>query len=276
MKLQLSTMINPYGPRVTNPEAIKVALHAIIPEEERLPKSCCRHAVAPGASGEDDAPAAPRISLLKRKADEELKVGSKLRKTRSWSSNIYYLSSVFLGPTTGALCDDDDDQQPNDDDPLISDGGKFLSSSADLRMTTSTSLEFQLNYVAPDDALGTCEAAPCIIFPNLPTAISSDSSWSTSIRLKRAMSSSSSSEEAKSDTDVEEEETDPNERYGWFVVLDKDICDPRTGCSAYKSTVDDLAFSASTAPIPRGQEELAELEWAQAADTVDDLLGDLF
>ncbi len=182
---------------------------------------------------------------------------------------------MFLGPATGVLCGDDD-QQPNDDDHLISDEGKILSSAADLRMTTSTSLEFQLNYVAPDDALGTCEAAPCIIFPNLPTAISSDSSWSTSNRLKRAMSSSSSSEETKSDTDVEEAGTDPTERYGWFVVLDKDTCDPRTECSAYKSTVDDLAFSASTAPIPRGQEELAELEWAQAADTVDDLLGDLF
>jgi len=260
-------MINSYGRRVVDsPDSIKMALHAIIPEEERLPKSCCRNVAAPVASG--DAPAAPRISLLKRKADEEIEVGSKLRKTKSWSTNVFHLSSVFLGPNVGGLCSAVD-QFP------VSGGGDMLSSSAKLYMTASTSLEFQLNYVAPDDALGTCEVAPCIIFPHLPTAISSDSSWSSSYRSKQAISAPLA-EEMKNDEGVEDVETDPKERYGWFVVLDKDVCDPRTGCSAYQSTVDDLAFSAPTAPIPSGHEELAELEWAQAADTVDDLLGDFF
>lgn len=269
MKLQLSSMSSPFGRRdVDSPDSIKMALHAIIPEEERLPKSCCRNVAAPVSSGGDDVPSAPRISLLKRKAEKEIEVGSKLRKTRSWSSSFYHLSSVFLGPTVGVPC--------NAADPLtVSDGGDRLSSSTKFHMTTSTSLEFQLNYVAPDDALGTCEVAPCIIFPHLPTAVSSDSSWSSSNRSKRAISAAVA-EEMKNDEGVEDAETDPKERYGWFVVLDKDICDPRTGCSAYQSTVDDLAFSAPTAPIPSGHEELAELEWAQAADTVDDVLGDFF
>jgi len=269
MKLQLSSMINPFGRRVVDsPDSIKTALHAIIPEEERLPKSCCRNVATPVASGGDDAPAAPRISLLKRKADEEIEVGSKLRKTRSWSSNVFHLSSVFLGPHVGVTCNAADQFS-------VSGGGDMLSSNAKFHMTTSTSLEFQLNYVAPDDALGTCEVAPCIIFPHLPTAVSSDSSWSSSNRSKRVISASLA-EEMKNDECVGDAEADPKERYGWFVVLDKDICDPRTGCSAYQSTVDDLAFSAPTAPIPSGQEELAELEWAQAADTVDDVLGDFF
>jgi hypothetical protein len=59
----------------------------------------------------------------------------------------------------------------------VSGRGDMLSSSARFYMTTSTSLEFQLNYVAPDDALKACEVAPCIIFPNFPMAVSSDSSW---------------------------------------------------------------------------------------------------
>ena len=112
-----------------------------------------------------------------------------------------------------------------------------------------------------------CEAAPCIIFPDLPTAVSSDSSWSTADRSKAV---------ALTENHDDSSDVVLKERYGWFVVLDNDICDPRTEFSAYKSTVEDLAFSASTASIPQGQEDQAELEWAQAADTVDDVLRDLF
>lgn len=259
MKLQLSTMIKYSSRRNVYSEAVKVALHAIIPEEDRLPNSCMVRAVdaALGGTGggrNDEADVPPRISLFKRKADEDLD-RSKFRRTKSLKSNVN-LSAVFLGDIHPGASSD---ERPTSD-------GKVLSTT-DLFINTCTSLEFQLNYVAPDDSLGTCEAAPCIIFPDLPTAVSSDSSWSTADRSKAV---------ALTENHDDSSDVVLKERYGWFVVLDNDNCDPRTEFSAYKSTVEDLAFSASTAPIPQGQEDQAELEWAQAADTVDDVLGDLF
>ena len=154
----------------------------------------------------------------------------------------------------------------------------IVKSSNHVFMSTCTSLEFQLNYVAPDDSLGTaCEAAPCIIFPNLPTVIRSDSLLSRATTTSADKSNKASlSKETTDDGTSSSDDCQKGERYGWFVILDDDICEPRTGFSAYKSVTADLASSALTAPISRGQEEQAELEWAQAADIVDDILGDLF
>jgi hypothetical protein len=61
--------------------------------------------------------------------------------------------------------------------------------------------------------------------------------------------------------------------YGWFVEMD-DEC---TGLSvnAYNNqSQKNLAFLAPTAP--NGVDNDAEVEWAKAADTVDDVLGDFF
>lgn len=96
-------------------------------------------------------------------------------------------------------------------------------------------------------------------FPNMPTAVS-ESSCHQDLTQKddKAMSTS---------------ETSPKESYGWFVEMDDDEkyhdeIDPYTNASA------DLAFQAPTAPKRNHLEE--ELEWAKAADTVDDVLGDFF
>lgn len=68
-------------------------------------------------------------------------------------------------------------------------------------------------------------------------------------------------------------ENPPNESYGWFVVMDDcenqhDYVDP------YSTATADLAFTASTAPKRNKLHE--DVEWAKAADTVDDVLGDFF
>ncbi|CAB9500606.1 expressed unknown protein [Seminavis robusta] len=67
----------------------------------------------------------------------------------------------------------------------------------------------------------------------------------------------------------------PEGDFGWFV--DPDVhgdsnARPRT--QTQKSIP--LAFSAPTAPIPNERNDQAEVEWAQAADTVDEVLGDFF
>jgi len=71
-------------------------------------------------------------------------------------------------------------------------------------------------------------------------------------------------------------ETTPStvkESYGWFVEMD-DGENHQEDVDPYSSTNANLAFSAPTAPKRSNLDE--ELEWAKAADTVDDVLGDFF
>jgi hypothetical protein len=64
--------------------------------------------------------------------------------------------------------------------------------------------------------------------------------------------------------------------FGWFV--DTDIASEEQAPTAdpYASTFIPLAFCGSTAPRASHHNDRAEEEWAQAADTVDEVLGDLF
>jgi len=79
-----------------------------------------------------------------------------------------------------------------------------------------------------------------------------------------------------------DDESDSKESYGWFVAFD-DEPEEAPGLSSVSSVssasssslISDLAFTAVTAP-KRSAEYDAELEWAKAADTVDDVLGDFF
>jgi hypothetical protein len=69
------------------------------------------------------------------------------------------------------------------------------------------------------------------------------------------------------------------ESYGWFVTMDDDDYHTPSIAPAQKadssSSLNALAFSAATAPKGSNQHD-AEVEWAKAADTVDDVLGDFF
>lgn len=80
---------------------------------------------------------------------------------------------------------------------------------------------------------------------------------------------------------------DTEESFGWYVDTDDDDAYPHyqsslsddshrygTHNSSIKGSTDHLAFSAPTAPKASNHD--AEVEWAKAADTVDDVLGDLF
>lgn len=106
------------------------------------------------------------------------------------------------------------------------------------------------------------------IFPTLPTTVSDDSCAAKSLSLVR-------SDRPMSTTDT----THGKDSYGWFVETDSEIKSSFAHeDSAYgalsPSPANDLAFGANTA---RKESELdAEVEWAKAADTVDDVLGDFF
>ena len=72
--------------------------------------------------------------------------------------------------------------------------------------------------------------------------------------------------------------TNPVGSFGWFVDLDEGENNPDRGKqdshAVTTGNADDLAFQASTSPKRVNHE--AELEWAQAADTIDTVLGNVF
>lgn len=141
------------------------------------------------------------------------------------------------------------------------------------------SLQFQLNCVSSNPHLpsvsprGVKEIVDLknrvidiidLAFPHLPATISESSCEKQDLT-------------PKSDRQVSDYEKTPTETYGWFVDLDDGNDDGDFDkVDAYaRSASSDLAFSAPTAPKRVSNYE-AEVEWAKAADTVDDVLGDFF
>ena len=137
------------------------------------------------------------------------------------------------------------------------------------------SLSYQLHCVssASSNESDSSQAAAIgkIAFPHLPATVS-NYSCAHIASLTRPNSGQL----------LSESETDFKESYGWFVNFDEDDQDsapfttaPTAVPYASSSTLSDLAFSAVTAPKRSSQHD-SEVEWAKAADTVDDVLGDFF
>lgn len=131
---------------------------------------------------------------------------------------------------------------------------------------TQDSLAFQLNCVStPSDSK--CETSPSVedatkvAFPNLPATVSDSSCTSGLTRANLVRQASNL-------------ENPPRESFGWFVDLDDNQTTETNSYLPYAVSSSSLAFQASTAP--KRVNDDAELEWAQAADTVDDVLGDFF
>ncbi len=116
-----------------------------------------------------------------------------------------------------------------------------------------------------------------LVFPRLPPTVSESSCSSnnltqTSVQAVQGPGTPSSHIEGSVKT---------KDTYGWFVDMDLDedseradvISAAQESCKA--SIGDDLSFKAFTAPKKPTQLD-EEVEWAKAADTVDDVLGDFF
>lgn len=143
------------------------------------------------------------------------------------------------------------------------------------KMARDESLHHQLHCISSgssseSDSLHFAADIGKLAFPHLPNTVS-DSSCS---HISDNVVSDTSTENTLR---VERESTDSKEAYGWFVNTDVDD-DVKTAKVTSQSTSSkntcDLAFSAVTAPKISNQD--AEVEWAKAADTVDDVLGDFF
>lgn len=117
-----------------------------------------------------------------------------------------------------------------------------------------------------------------IFFPNIPATVSNSSCVSKSTsNIMRDNVASSPIDTLKKDST---KPTVSSTQYGWFVQIDeaegKCTTQPSNEVKLYNrsSAMDELAFKAPTAPKRVNDE--AELEWASAADTVDNVLGDIF
>jgi hypothetical protein len=126
------------------------------------------------------------------------------------------------------------------------------------------SLHYQLCCVSDKDGVQTTESlrdVAKLAFPQLPATISNSSCSSLTRKLSDLQSSIA--------------ENIQKESYGWFVDMDnEEEADTHDYTDPYAASKKDLAFSAPTAP--KASDYDAEVEWAQAADTVDDVLGDFF
>lgn len=150
---------------------------------------------------------------------------------------------------------------------------KTFEASYSPSMERMDSLHFQLNCVDPSPSPKSVKSVVDIIdiaFPHLPATVS-DSSCNKQQDLTQSSGPQVSEAETTNST--------PTESYGWFVDLDASDDDDKidsapTEAYSRRSSID-LAFTASTAP-KRVSDYDAEVEWAKAADTVDDVLGDFF
>jgi len=125
------------------------------------------------------------------------------------------------------------------------------------------SLAFQLNCVAGSECSNlTTETAAVVAFPNLPATVS-ESSCTAGLTRGSLIKQASSPEKQQH-----------KESFGWFVDLDDHQSNEGKTISSYSTSCPDLAFQARTAPNASHND--AAVQWAKAADTVDDVLGDFF
>lgn len=143
------------------------------------------------------------------------------------------------------------------------------------RISSYSSLAFQLQYVAPsNDTFGTCVATvPYVIFPNLHATVSAESSLVSSVspptQQERASVLPSEKNSGKR-TFLESTVDSDEERYGWFVEMDVDSS-PLTEPVSLTTVIENHGLIHSKTPASVSPEE-AELLWAQAAETIDNVL----
>lgn len=125
-----------------------------------------------------------------------------------------------------------------------------------------------------DNVLFETLAFPCLPSTVSETSCSSNNLTQTSVQAAQVL-------ETLSPSPLEGGQHDEKDSYGWFVDMDleegHDRADDVTTAheSLISRTDEALSFKAFTAP-KKTTELDDEVEWAKAADTVDDVLGDFF
>lgn len=111
--------------------------------------------------------------------------------------------------------------------------------------------------------------------PQIPVTVSSSSCSTASSKNSSTPATPHESDDAM--VGKMNEDQDQSESYGWFVNMDEDEAEDQSGVASMflpDTKPEDLAFNAITAPSAENQD--LEVQQALAADTIDDVLGDLF
>lgn len=113
------------------------------------------------------------------------------------------------------------------------------------------------------------------LFPNLPASISTSSNSSNNL-TQTSGQAAPEPETSQNLIEGEKMNTEPKDSYGWFIETEDDVAadavSPLTVLQQAQHK--DIAFKVAAAPKSENYD--AELEWARAADTVDDVLADFF
>lgn len=138
-------------------------------------------------------------------------------------------------------------------------------------MDRDDSLLFQIECVGASST--DVSSATSIAFPHLPATVSNSSCGNSPKTLTRVIS------DLQSSHNTEKFAATSNETYGWFVETEDESSAPSTPAEVAprdpSASQDCLTFAAPTT-TPTAENYDADLEWATAADTVDDVLGDFF
>mmetsp|Transcript_1808 Transcript_1808/g.3567 ORF Transcript_1808/g.3567 Transcript_1808/m.3567 type:complete len:363 (+) Transcript_1808:295-1383(+) len=133
------------------------------------------------------------------------------------------------------------------------------------------------------------------VFPHLPATVSDSFNPSADLSAQGAACNAAPESNIYDNTPVEPEQditntaeeeeedgvdADAKDGYGWFLALDDNedhsTIDAYAKDPAHGSSADLLAFQAPVSAVASHSEAQAEVEWAKAADTIDDVLGDFF
>lgn len=160
-------------------------------------------------------------------------------------------------------------ENPDRESLTNSNTASILDATDQLFARRDNSLQFQLDCVSSSPSTDV-SSATSIAFPYLPATVS-DSSYSNNPSSPTSTLTHVISDLQSSVT----EKSIPTETYGWFVEMEEDVANASQAPSLdLYFPPKDLAFSAHVAPKADNYD--AELEWATAADTVDDVLGCFF
>jgi hypothetical protein len=267
-------------------EDIKMALHAISSEED-LPSCSSRitTAVDTNILPSSRAESFRSMDNIERREGGEIKLR---RMSSSFSSYIDFsaLSLDVLAVDGGAVDDVTDSSMmevSNDgttSGAIVSTHDRRKLQQPHLvhsigRISSYSSLAFQLQYVAPsNDVFGTCVATvPYVIFPNLHATVSAESSLVSSMAppLQQEQTLLPPSGNASSNYTFPDTTVDSNEeRYGWFVEMEVDSS-PSAETVSLTAVTESHGSIHSKTPASLSPEE-AELLWAQAAETIDNVL----
>ena len=158
-------------------------------------------------------------------------------------------------------------------------GSTFSSHSGSTSASSTVTLNTDLINSLVDKVLIDTLPFPCIPPTVSESSCSSNNLTQTSVRASQVLENPINNDNTHIEGGLKHAQKDT---YGWFVDTDlqedtdrADVINAAKESCLGQSMEDNLSYKAFTAPKKTSDHD-QEVEWAKAADTVDDVLGDFF